>query len=56
MIEILTDAPVPNTEYQVKTGNTYEETDLVLCYLNTDPIKLPIVQFQANYIVTGENI
>lgn len=56
MIEILTDAPVPNTEYQVKTGASYEETDLVLCYLNTDPTKLPIVQFQANYIVTGENI
>lgn len=56
MIYLEAGAEVPNNQYLVKETGTYEEAELVPCYKAGDPEKAVIVQFQATYISTGENI
>lgn len=56
MATILADRQVESTDYLVKTAGDYQPTDLVECYKASDPTKTEIVQYQANYIVNGENI
>jgi hypothetical protein len=50
------DTKVNGRDFYTKQTGDYEPHELVMCYLGSDPTKTEIVQFQANYIVNGENI
>lgn len=47
---------VDGTEYYTKEDGNHDPEGLVECYLQSDPVKAVIVQFQANYIINGENL
>ena len=51
--EILTDTVSIDGKYAVITGGTYDEYELVICYLIGDETKEPYCKFEAKYIING---
>lgn len=53
---IAKDTKADGTDYFTKEDGNYDPEGLVECYLQSDPGKTVIVQYQANYIVNEENL